>query len=140
MAQFAPHPYMGLDPVLAANDDGTHPANKVILDGHEYRDTLSSSSSSDDFGPTSIAESSSPASSLGSDLQDDTDEGKHFEVQLPEPFYPPSMAQADNKFDVKPRALPFDLGLPLVPQGKASIAIDPQDKCVFFADDLSEIS
>lgn len=107
MAQFelAPKPHV---PILAAERDAP-------------------SSLSDDSGSTSEAESS-PASSVASGLQDDPDGGHYYEVQLPIPFYPPSMAQADERVEAKPRLLPAKFSLPKVPQERTVSAIDLQDE------------
>jgi len=130
MTQLAPKPQV---PVLAAKLPLTNSD-----DGYLSNDALSLPS--DGSGPTSVAESTSPASSVGSDLPDDTDEGKLCEVQLPKPFYPPSMAQASQKVGAKPRELPANLGLPVVPREKATSAIDPQDKWVILVGYLLEMS
>jgi hypothetical protein len=129
-----------VSPVLAAGAPLTvtygAPANKLAIDEHDNTDTLSISSSSDGSVTTSIAGSTSPASSIVSDSRDHTDEAKSCEVQLPTPFYPPSLAQVDKEIEIQPRGLPADLGLPSVPQDKATNAIDPQDKCVIFVNYL----
>jgi hypothetical protein len=128
-------------PITVDNDGEIYtfvPQSKVDFDRHDDDHTLSYSSS-DGFGSTSTSTpaGTSPASSVGSD---DKDEGMHCEVQLPEPFYPPSMAQVDKKVKIKPRALPVVLGLPSVSWEHAISTIDPQDKCVIFVDHLLEIS
>lgn len=115
------------DPSLAAESPLTNNSALIGLDGHEYPDTQSLSSSSNDFD-ISFPTSASPASSAYSDLRDEADHRKRFEVQLPEPFYPPWMAQVDKEVALKPRKLPVDLGLPAVPEEKAGSIIDIQDK------------
>jgi hypothetical protein len=127
-------PQNGSHPDLVAESPLTNNFSTQIdqpdLDGDEYPDTPSLSSSSDDFEPTSIPKSISPASSVGSDLRSDKDDAKRLEMRLPEPFYPPSMA---HNVSLKPRTLPVDLGLPPVPEEKAGSAIDPKDMWVIFA-------
>jgi hypothetical protein len=135
MVHLAPKPHV---PVLAAelpltnNDDRRF--SEAALD---ERDALSLPS--DDSGFTSGAECTSPASSVRSGLHGDPDEGRHYEMQLPKPFYPPSMAQVDEKVDGKPRLLPANFNLPKVPQERAISAIDPQDKWVIFISYMLEI-
>lgn len=144
-----PHPDKGLDPVLETESIGTtvtsgaihlhlSPANTAV-DGHEYHETPSPPFSSGGSGSTSASESTS-ASTVDFEVPDDIDEGKHLQVQLPKPFYPPSIAQADKNLEIKPRELSAVLGLPPVPQEKAISAIDPQDKCVTFSDCMLQTS
>ena len=126
MAQLAPKPHVPISAaglLLITNNDDRRPREVAFNE----RDALSLPS--DDSGSTSGAECTSPASSVRSGLQDDPDEGnQYYEVQLPKPFYPPSMAQADERIDAKPRLLPANLSLPKVPQERAISVIDPQDK------------
>ena len=53
-------------------------------------------------------------------------------VHLPEPFYPPSITQGEGNFDIAPRSLPLDLGLPIIPLPKLPDEIDPKDMSVRF--------
>ena len=133
-----PHPNKGQDPVLEIESTvtlGAHlhlsPANAAV-DEHEYRDTPSPPFSSGGSGSASASESTS-ASTVDFEVPDDIDEGEDLQVQLPKPFYPPSIAQADGNLEIKPRALSAVLGLPPVPQEKVISVIDPQDKCVTFS-------
>jgi hypothetical protein len=70
------------------------------------------------------SDTSSPPSSIESPTQQNEKVG----IQLPEPFYPPSIIQLEGGVEVKPRSIPVDLSLPPVPQEGAADAIDPQDK------------
>jgi hypothetical protein len=144
-----PHPNKGLNPVLEIESIGTtvtlgatqlhlSSANAAV-DGPEYRDTLSPPLSSGGSGSTSASESTS-TSTVDFEVPDDIDEGEHFKVQLPKPFYPPSIAQADKNLEIKPRALPAALCLPSVPQEKVISVIDPKDKCVTFSDCMMQTS
>jgi len=55
-------------------------------------------------------------------------------VQLPAPFFPPSLVQHDHphKDFIVPRGLPSTLNLPVVPTEKACEGIDSLDACVKF--------
>ncbi|KIM37539.1 hypothetical protein M413DRAFT_13248 [Hebeloma cylindrosporum] len=51
-------------------------------------------------------------------------------VQLPTPFYPPSLVQQNPVYGVRrvaPRGLPSSLGLPPIPDKEANSEIDPRD-------------
>lgn len=89
---------------------GQFPTKKLSLD--------SSSSSSD------VSGTSTPPSSLSDSL------GNATKVHLPQPFYPPSIAQIEGDFDIAPRLLPLDLELPIIPPPQLSNEIDSKDMSV----------
>ena len=91
------------------------------------------SSSSDESLPTS-AEGSISTSPSSVELDNKIDAKTEGDVvQLPVPFYPPSLVQADSNYGVDcliPRRLPSTLNLPPVPNVKANVGIDKLDMYV----------
>ncbi|KAF9480637.1 nitrate reductase [Pholiota conissans] len=87
---------------------------------------VSPSSSSEDL-PTST--STSP-SSVEVELHKNINETAQSDIHLPAPFFPPSLAQKDPRYDlpsVIPRQLPSHLGFPSLPTEKACSNVDPAD-------------
>ena len=79
--------------------------------------------------------SSSESSAKNSDTPPSSFQHSHKnaeKVHLPEPFYPPSITQGEGNFDIVPRSLPLDLGLPTIPLPKLPNEIDPKDMSVRF--------
>jgi hypothetical protein len=133
-----PHPDKALNSILGlglVTNVTESELHNATFNGHKYHDTLPSPCSSDISGSLT-SKSILSASSVSSNEPGEIDASAHFNVQLPEPFHPPSIAQANTKLEIKPRALPYVFGLPLVPQEQATSAIDPQDKYVSFLDHM----
>jgi hypothetical protein len=77
--------------------------------------------------PTSTEDSTCTSPSAEYDSYEKIKAGGHV-VQLPAPFFPPSLAQAVDS--LIPRGLPSALNLPLVPDVKANVGIDTMDMYV----------